>query len=225
MSVGDDTEIGIRILSFDNGGPGTYSQLLILKECMSRMANDRGVEESELYPADYFDLMGGVGFSGFCALMLGHLRMTVDQTIDALLSVASAVFPQDTVTYAKTDVEVNSTKLKSAIEDILAARNVPIETKINEDSGSPSTCKVTVYAANVANLSDPVAFRTYSSRGSSLNPTIVDCICATIAIPALFSPVKFGPPLRKQAFVGGVLGANNPTHQLLKEAMSIFWQR
>ena len=49
--------------SADSGGPGTYSQLLILKECMSRLANDLGVGE-EVYPADYFDLMGGVGFGG-----------------------------------------------------------------------------------------------------------------------------------------------------------------
>jgi hypothetical protein len=48
----------------DNGGPGTYSQLLILKEYMSRLANDLNVAEEDLYPADYFDLMGGVGFGG-----------------------------------------------------------------------------------------------------------------------------------------------------------------
>jgi len=48
----------------DSGGPGTYSQLLILKEYMSRLANDLGIDEEEVYPADYFDLMGGVGFGG-----------------------------------------------------------------------------------------------------------------------------------------------------------------
>ena len=31
-----------------------------------------------------------------------------------------------------------------------------------------------------------------------------------------------GPPLREQAFVGGALGTNNPTRELLKEAISIF---
>jgi len=50
--------------SADNGGPGTYSQLLILKEYMSRLANDLGVGGEDIYPADYFDLMGGVGFGG-----------------------------------------------------------------------------------------------------------------------------------------------------------------
>ena len=46
----------------DNGGPGTYSQLLILKEYMARLANDLDVAEEDVYPADYFDMMGGVGF-------------------------------------------------------------------------------------------------------------------------------------------------------------------
>jgi hypothetical protein len=83
MSSSDDTKNGICILSLgmsfirirrevgatdmftpDNGGPGTYSQLLILKEYMTRLASDLGTSEDDVYPADYFDLMGGVGFGG-----------------------------------------------------------------------------------------------------------------------------------------------------------------
>jgi hypothetical protein len=32
---------------------------------MSILANDLGVSEDEVYPADYFNLMGGVGFGGY----------------------------------------------------------------------------------------------------------------------------------------------------------------
>lgn len=60
----NEAKDGVCILSFDNGGPGTYSQLLILKEYMSRLASDLNIDEDEVYPADYFDLMGGVGFGG-----------------------------------------------------------------------------------------------------------------------------------------------------------------
>jgi hypothetical protein len=31
---------------------------------MNRLATDLGVSDEELYPADYFDLIGGVGFGG-----------------------------------------------------------------------------------------------------------------------------------------------------------------
>ncbi|KIM21448.1 hypothetical protein M408DRAFT_104234 [Serendipita vermifera MAFF 305830] len=64
MSAKDNDKKAIRILSFDNGGPGTYSQLLIVKEYMARIAHDFEVDECDVYPADYFDLMGGVGFGG-----------------------------------------------------------------------------------------------------------------------------------------------------------------
>jgi hypothetical protein len=52
-------------LHLDSGGPGTYSQLLILKEYASRLATDLGISEDDVYLADYFDLMGGVGFGGY----------------------------------------------------------------------------------------------------------------------------------------------------------------
>jgi hypothetical protein len=43
-----------------------------------------------------------------------------------------------------------------------------------------------------------------------------------MAVPPLFSPVKIGPRVRQQSFIGGALGANNPTRAVLKEAGSIF---
>ena len=43
-----------------------------------------------------------------------------------------------------------------------------------------------------------------------------------MAVPSLFSPIKIGPRLRQQSFIGGALGANNPTRELLKEASAVF---
>jgi hypothetical protein len=43
-----------------------------------------------------------------------------------------------------------------------------------------------------------------------------------MAVPSHFSPVKIGERLRQQDFVGGALGANNPTRELLKEASTVF---
>jgi hypothetical protein len=56
----------------------------------------------------------------------------------------------------------------------------------------------------------------------NLNPTIVEAVCATIAAPSHFTPVTIGTRLRKQTFVGGPLGTNNPTRELLKEAGHAF---
>jgi hypothetical protein len=79
-----------------------------------------------------------------------------------------------------------------------------------------------LYAATSARINHSHAFRTYSSRGSSLNPTIIEAICATISVPLYFLPVKIGPERRAQRFVGGPFGANNPTRELLKEASFAF---
>jgi hypothetical protein len=77
-----------------------------------------------------------------------------------------------------------------------------------------------LYAATSTNIIHPQAFRTYSIRGASLNPTIVEAACATVAIPSYFLPVKIGRS--QQSFIGGVVGANNPTRELLKEAGTAF---
>ena len=46
----------------DSGGPGSISQLRILKEFMNRLEYDRNVDKNTLYPADHFDLFGAVGY-------------------------------------------------------------------------------------------------------------------------------------------------------------------
>ena len=66
----------------------------------------------------------------------------------------------------------------------------------------------------------PQVFRTYSIRGASRNPTITEAVCATMAIPSYFLPLKTGRS--QQSFIGVVLGANNPTRELLKEAGTVF---
>jgi hypothetical protein len=73
-----------------------------------------------------------------------------------------------------------------------------------------------------SDVTQPKIFRTYSHRGSSLNPTLVEALCATIAGPPFFTPMKIGPRGREQTFVGGPLGANNPTRELLREAGAIY---
>jgi hypothetical protein len=49
-------------IDVDGGGPGCFSQLVILDEIMGRITHDKQLDRKTMYPADYFDLMGGVGF-------------------------------------------------------------------------------------------------------------------------------------------------------------------
>jgi hypothetical protein len=77
-----------------------------------------------------------------------------------------------------------------------------------------------LYAATSTNIRHPQAFRTYSTRTASLNPTIVEAICAKMATPPYFVPVQIGRS--QQSFVGVPVGANNPARELLKEAGAVF---
>jgi Patatin-like phospholipase len=233
----------------DGGGPGTYSQLLMIKEYTVRLASDLGIDEKDVYPADYFDLMGGVGFGGYVvlyteivsyhpcrlvAILLGHLRMTVDEAIEALLDVAAATFPDDSPNFGH---ETRTRQLSESVKSILQARGIAPDMKMQDTDENSARCKVYVlsphaclritffralYAATTADLSHPIVLRNYKPRIPSLNPSIVEAICATMASPSYFSPVKIGPHRRQQTFIGGPRGANNPTRELLKEASALF---
>ena len=143
----------------DSGGPGTYSQLLIVKEYMNRIVVDTGVDEDDIYPADYYDLMGGVGFGGcvwnfslssldsdrirrLAAIMLGHLRMNVNQAIDALLTIASTIFPGEPK--EQHGLKLNAQNLKEAVENMLLVAEVPLDTKMNDQRRPCGNCKVYV---------------------------------------------------------------------------------
>jgi hypothetical protein len=74
------------------------------------------------------------------ALMLGRLRMNVTDAIDALITIATAIFPEGSQEVP--DPEANSRKLKDAIEVMLQTRGVPINAKMYERSSPETRCKV-----------------------------------------------------------------------------------
>jgi len=69
--------------------------------------------------------------------------MTVEEAIDSLLTIAASVFPYDPDT--KETPETNMLNLRSAIEDILERRGIPVDTKMNDKRGPSTKCKVYVY--------------------------------------------------------------------------------
>ena len=77
----------IRILALDGGGVRGLSSLMILQNLMSTIDPD-----SPPKPCDYFDMIGGTSTGGLIAIMLGRLRMTVDECIAAYTSLSDKVF-------------------------------------------------------------------------------------------------------------------------------------
>jgi hypothetical protein len=75
--------------------------------------------------------------------MLGLLRMTMNQAIDAVVAITSAVFPDGSREAA--DRIENSQNFKAVLESILQARHISVDIKMFERSRPPSTCKVSVH--------------------------------------------------------------------------------
>jgi hypothetical protein len=88
------------------------------------------------------DSVVDIDFVRLAAIMLGHLRMNVEQAIDALLTIAYAVFPGDSEPVA--DLEVNSKNLREAVEGMLQTTGIPLDTKMNDQRHPSTKCKVYV---------------------------------------------------------------------------------
>ena len=80
-----------------------------------------------------------------------------------------------------------------------------------------------VVASLRTNLENKICLRTYPVRSQASSPiTIIDAILATCATQPEFGPVSFGERYKKREYVGAELGANNPIHEVIIEAYSLF---
>ncbi|RKL23426.1 hypothetical protein BFJ72_g14493 [Fusarium proliferatum] len=77
----------IRLFALDGGGVRGLSSLMILQNLMSTIDPDAPPK-----PCDYFDMIAGTSSGGLIAIVLGRLRMTVDECIDAYTSLSNKVF-------------------------------------------------------------------------------------------------------------------------------------
>ena len=76
--------------------------------------------------------------------------------------------------------------------------------------------------AHDMSASIPVLFRTYQSREIHSNCKIWEAARATSAAPTFFKHIEVG---RKQPFIDGGLGRNNPSRLVLDEAKRLFGTR
>ncbi|KKF94956.1 Vegetative incompatibility protein HET-E-1 [Ceratocystis platani] len=74
----------LKVLSLDGGGVRGLSSLLILKKIAEHIRDTEGYTEIQK-PYEMFDLIGGTGTGGIIAIMLGRLKMTLHQSIEAAL--------------------------------------------------------------------------------------------------------------------------------------------
>ena len=78
---------GLRLLALDGGGVRGLSSLMVLRRLMATVDPD-----APRKPCDYVDMIGGTSTGGLIAIMLGRLRVTVDECIDAYTELSDRVF-------------------------------------------------------------------------------------------------------------------------------------
>ncbi|KAI3532841.1 hypothetical protein CSPX01_13176 [Colletotrichum filicis] len=201
----------------DGGGIRGLSELIILDEIMKRIKHDLKTK-NDLLPADFFDIIGGTSTGGLNALLLGRMRFTVPQAIQAYKKIAKEVF--SITTFAKTS-KFDATKLERAVKDLAQE-----ETMLDH---SQNPCKVfvcTVLQKDAAARAGPRLFRTYEVReNSTFDCKIWEASRATSAAPSYFDPISIGEVDEEEIFIDGGLGYNNPIQQLLNEAQKVFPKR
>ena len=138
----------LRILSLDGGGIKGYTSLLILKRVFRTMVDLEGLSE-ELRPCDVFDLIVGTSTGGLIAVMLGRLRMTIDECLRLYTEIGKNVFGKRQSIVGKVAKGLFSSPFcdikvfQKQIKDIIKTSSTTQEESFCETEENPS-CRVLV---------------------------------------------------------------------------------
>ncbi|KAF2815263.1 FabD/lysophospholipase-like protein, partial [Mytilinidion resinicola] len=224
----------LRLLSFDGGGVRGLSSLLILQRIMHVLEKKAGLEgEQPPRPCEYFDIIAGTSTGGLIAIMLGTLRMSIDDAIKSYMDFAPKIFPKEGFASgnfaskfikavsgkARFDATALEVEVKKLVRSHLAPLGLDENAVFDKISWSEeSSCNVIV-CAGVPDAGRAVRLRSYSSRlESSKGCTVWEAARATSAAPLYFDPISFGVPPMK--YIDGALRYNNPVRVLYDEAKS-----
>ncbi|KAF2269767.1 FabD/lysophospholipase-like protein [Lojkania enalia] len=215
-----------KIFCLDGGGVRGLASLMILKHLMQRLESQRG---GRLEPWQEFDMIAGTSTGGLIAIMLGRLRMTVNECIDTYKVLSQRIFspvhskaniPARAITKLKAEGKFESQPLEQVVKEICRGRGLS-ETELLKDN-SVDAPKVFVCAAQGIN-SDSVVIRLYQS-GSGEWDDLYD-ICkiwqaarATSAASTFFDPIEIG----HQMYVDGALRYNNPIEKADQESRELW---
>jgi Patatin-like phospholipase len=196
----------LNVLAIDGGGVRGLSSLLILKRVMEQLQRTVGLK-SALLPCQIFHVICGTSTGGLIAIMLGRLRMRVDDAIEHYRVLCKAVFGSPKLFRGlRSAIGVpiySASTLEKCIKSITAKsdaaghnEDAPLNDPLtrSQDGGH---CHTFVVAISQAQADAPAQlFRSYSSEiTSSVDAcTIWESARATTAMSKFFRPVKVGMP-------------------------------
>ncbi|EIW77896.1 FabD lysophospholipase-like protein [Coniophora puteana RWD-64-598 SS2] len=220
----DDDIKALRLLSIDGGGgPRGMSPLLILREIMQRIqAKDNLPTTPE--PHTYFDMIGGTGTGGLTALLLGRLRMPIDEAIKAYDDLNHRVFVGAKKPTGSDEASRSEAFIKF-IQELCMKKLGIRDARMMEDASDVNACKVFICSrlAENMNAEKPALLRTYmTSKHRSPDCLVWEAARAALAMPGYFKPVNISDGGVTQRYVDGGIGLTNPSQVLLREAEVVF---
>lgn len=150
------------------------------------------------------------------AILLGRLRMSANEALDAYKRVAAFAFTPKPLRLSPTSSKYSDDKLVEAIRNELGRAEASNGEKdaLFIDLEAPKTAILAITKVNVD--AGPTVFRTYSSEPAWKDCKIWEVARATSAATTFFDPIKTG---RDQiAFIDAGFGYNNPCEVLIAEA-------
>ncbi|KAI1387387.1 uncharacterized protein F4822DRAFT_406280 [Hypoxylon trugodes] len=215
-----ETEQGLKVLSLDGGGVRGMSSLYILRHLMKRLQ-----PKDTPKPCDYFDIIAGTSTGGLIAIMLGRLRMSVQDCIDAYGKLSERVFKPRKRSFNVVGKGKDLWSLSGAFDaDELAQAIREVVVQAGEDGNAKLLeadpgCKVFVCAMR-AEITKPVRLRSYETPTTvqEVDCTIVEAARATSAASSFFKPIV----IDGQTFTDGATGYNNPVEEVFDEVNQIW---
>ena len=254
------------ILSLDGGGVRGYSSLLILQELMEIVAKlersadpkatssaysplvdclpdktlppiSNDTNSTSLYlPCHYFDYVAGTSTGGLIAIMLGRLRMTVDDCIEEYEHLSARVFQKPSSRLKRSLTHYNKeAKWRIMRNQFDMLRPMwPSPSEVSQQpvlfKSDPYRCRTIVCSIESSRNNDfqtPFLFRSYDQprppnpsiealeRGPSKPDTfaIWQVARATSAAPSYFKPVR----LNNNRYYDAAVDLNNPSWEVVKE--------
>ena len=196
-----------KILSLDGGGVRGLSIIIILKHVMRNLNRKRQVETQ---PWEEFDMIGGTSTGGIIAIMLGRLRMSLDQCEAAYMKLSSNVFkknrrsadPRRIYDFLEANGKFSPQPLEDTVGEMLRERELADNELLK--SYDPEDCRVFVCATRALN-STPAVLRSYETTKHDPydDCQIVEAVRATSAASTFFPETKLGR--HGELFVDGKL--------------------
>ncbi|KAI1639050.1 patatin-like phospholipase [Biscogniauxia mediterranea] len=160
----------LRILSLDGGGVRGYSMLIIIQELMHRTyveIEGKAPRRDQIpKPCDHFDLIVGTGTGGLIALMLGRLRLNLEQCKELYVELTRMVFETDKTIAG---IPYRSTLFKASMLEYAIKGAVRAHT-ISDDEGNDGAASDLVSPLSVSSRSSAASGpRRHQSNASTVS--------------------------------------------------------